>query len=86
MLLRYARELAKAGRIGRALLLAGGLVVAWPWVSAFILLIIRPWLSPDTFYAVPIFTLPMRTAASLPFAVVILLGWTWKVIPGSRAA
>lgn len=86
LLLRYSRELAKVGRIGRALLVAGALVLAWPWVSAFVLLIIRPWLSPDTFYAVPIFALPMRTAASLPFAVVVLLAWTWKVIPASRAA
>jgi len=86
LLVRFSRELARAGRIGRALLVAGGLVLAWPWVSAFVLLIIRSWLSPDAFYAVPIFALPMRTAASLPFAVVILLGWTWKVVPGSRAA
>lgn len=86
LLLRYSHELAKAGRIGRALLLAGGLVLAWPWLSAFVLLVIRPWLSPDAFYAVPIFALPIRTAASLPFAVVVLLGWTWKVIPVSRAA
>jgi hypothetical protein len=86
LLLRYSRELAKAGRIGRALLVSGSLVLAWPWVSAFVLLVIRPWLSPDTYYAVPIFALPMRTAASLPFAAVILLAWTWKVIPASRAA
>jgi hypothetical protein len=86
LLLRYARELAKAGRIGRALLLAGGLVLTWPWISAFVLLVIRPWLSSQTFYAVPVFALPMRTAASLPFAVLVLLAWTWKVIPGSRAA
>ena len=86
LLLRYSRELAKAGRIGRALLVAGGLVLAWPWVSAFVLLVIRPWLSPYTFYAVPIFALPMRTAVSLPFAVLALLLWTWKVIPASRAA
>lgn len=81
LLLRYSREIANAGRIGRALLVAGGLIFAWPWVSAFVLLVIRPWMSPDTFYAVPIFALPIRTAASLPFAVVGLLAWTWKVIP-----
>ena len=86
LLLRYSRELARAGRIGRALLVAGGLVLVWPWISAFVLLIIRRWISPETFYAVPIFALPMRTAASLPFAVLVLLGWTWKVIPASRAA
>ncbi len=86
LILRYSRELAKAGRIGRALLLAGGLVLAWPWISAFVLLVIRPWLSSQTFYAVPVFALPMRTAASLPFAVLVLLAWTWKVIPASRAA
>jgi hypothetical protein len=86
LLLRYARELARTGRIGRALLLAGGLVLAWPWISAFVLLVIRPWLSSQTFYAVPVFALPMRTAASLPFAVLVLLAWTWKVIPASRAA
>lgn len=86
LLLRDHRALASAGWIGRALLLIGGVVLAWPWLSAFVLLVIRGWMSADTFYAVPVFALPIRTAASLPFAILVLLAWTWKVIPDSHAA
>lgn len=78
LILRYRRELTHAGPIARALLLAGVLVVIWPWVSAFVLLVLRRWIMPETFYAVRIFALPMRTATSLPFAVLALIAWTWK--------
>jgi len=83
LVLRYRRELAGAGRVSRALLLAGALVVLWPWVSAFCLLIVRRWLTPETFYAIRIFALPMRTAASLPFAVLALIAWTWRSLRSS---
>jgi hypothetical protein len=85
LILRSRRELTHAGPIARALLLAGVLVVIWPWVSAFVLLVLHRWLLPETFYAVRIFALPMRTAASLPFAVLALLAWTWKIIRLSNA-
>jgi hypothetical protein len=86
LILRYRRELSKAGAVARALLIAGVLVVVWPWVSAFVLLVLRRWMLPDTFYAVRIFALPMRTAASLPFAVLALLAWTWKITRGGSNA
>jgi hypothetical protein len=77
--LRYRREFAAAGRIQRAILVAGAIVLVWPWFSAFTLLVVRGWISAEAFYAVRIFALPMRTAASLPFAVLALLAWTWKI-------
>jgi Glycosyltransferase family 87 len=79
LVLRYRREFAAAGRIQRALLLAGATVLVWPWCSAFALLVVRGWISSEAFYAVRIFALPMRTAASLPFAVLALIAWTWKI-------
>jgi hypothetical protein len=79
LVLRYRREFAAAGRIQRALLVAGAIVLVWPWLSAFTLLVVRGWISPGDFYAIRIFALPMRTAASLPFAVLALLAWTWKI-------
>jgi hypothetical protein len=85
LILRHRRELRNAGRVPRALLLAGALVLAWPWIAAFVLLFIRWWLSPDVFYAIPVFALPVRTAASLPFAVLALLAWTWKINPARQA-
>ena len=84
LIVRYRRDMQHAGRVPRALLLAGALVVIWPWVSAFVLLLLRRWMSPDASFA--ILALPIRTAASLPFAVLALLGWTWKINPARRAA
>jgi hypothetical protein len=86
LVFRNSRRLLQAGQVPRALLVAGALVLAWPWISAFVLLILRPWLSPATFYATPVFALPIRTAASLPVAVLALLGWTWRISPERPAA
>jgi glycosyl transferase family 87 len=79
LVVRYRSKLRKAGRVSRGLLLAGALVLIWPWISAFALLVLRPWLSPALFYSTTVFALPIRTAASLPFAVLALLGWTWRI-------
>ncbi len=79
LVVRYRSELLNGGRVSRALLLAGAVVLVWPWISALALLVARPWLSPALFYSTKVFALPIRTAASLPFAVLALLGWTWRL-------
>jgi hypothetical protein len=79
LLLRYWRELRDAGRVSRSLLLAGGLVLFWPWMAAFALLVVRSWIAPEVFYSPPVFSLPIRTAASLPFAVLAPLAYAMRV-------
>jgi hypothetical protein len=75
LLVRYRRVLLDAGRVPRLLLAIGGLVLFWPWIAAFILIVLRPWIAPATFDSTALFSLPIRTAASLPFAVLGLLAW-----------
>jgi hypothetical protein len=73
LLLRYRRELHNAGRVSRILLAVGAVIFFWPWVAAFGLLAVRPLLAPGLFDSSAVFSLPIRTAASLPFAVLALL-------------
>ena len=75
LLVRYRRVLLDAGRVLRLLLAIGGLVLFWPWIAAFTLIVLRPWIAPATFNSTALFSLPIRTAASLPFAVLGLLAW-----------
>jgi hypothetical protein len=59
--------------IQRFLLATAIAVVLWPWAAAFALVILRPLLSPETFYSKAVFALPLRTTAALPFVVLGLL-------------
>jgi len=79
LLARYRARLRDAGRASQILLATGALVLLWPWIAAFGLIALRPLISPATFDSTPIFSLPIRTAASLPFAVLALLVWMWRV-------
>ena len=74
LLLQGWRRLRDAGPVSRILLLAGAIVLIWPWVSAFALLVLRL-LTPALSNSDAIFVMPIRTAASLPFAVIALLGY-----------
>ncbi|PYX46877.1 MAG: hypothetical protein DMG79_15220, partial [Acidobacteria bacterium] len=65
----------------RILVPLGALVLFWPWISAFALIILRPLIAPAIFDSTPVFALPIRTAASLPFAVLALLAWLVRVNP-----
>jgi len=79
LLIRCRRQLRGAGRIPRILLSIGTLVLFWPWVAAFVLVVVRPLLPPRIFESAAIFSLPIRTAASLPFAVVALLAYAMRI-------
>ncbi len=84
LILRYHHELYDAGKVSRILLSIGGVVLFWPWVSAFALILLRPWLTPATFNSTAVFSLPIRSAASLPFAVVALLAYAKRINVGNR--
>jgi hypothetical protein len=75
LLVRYRNILLAAGPVPRLLLAIGGLILFWPWIGAFLLLALRPLIAPSTFDSTAVFSLPIRTAASLPFAVLALLAW-----------
>jgi len=79
LLARYRGELHNAGLGPRTLLAVGALVLFWPWIAAFALIVLRPFLAPAYFNSTAFFSLPIRTAASLPFAVLALLAWTFRI-------
>jgi hypothetical protein len=83
LLLRYRRVLRDAGRVPRTLLTLGAVVVFWPWVTALGVIVARRWLTPA--HLDSIFALPIRTAASLPFAVLALLACALQInLDGTR--
>jgi hypothetical protein len=85
LLARYYRELAAEGRVSQILLLIGALLVFWNWIAAFALILMRPLLSPAVFDSTPIFSLPIRSAASLPFAILALLVFTRRLNVGANS-
>jgi hypothetical protein len=74
------RDLAQSSRVFRVVLDAGAVALFWQWIFALALIAIRPLLPPPTFYSVAVFALPIRTAGSIPFAVLALLGLTMREI------
>jgi hypothetical protein len=73
LIVRKTRQFLAAGRLPRSLLAIGTVVLFWPWVAAIVVVAIHPFLNPELFYSNAVFALPIRTAASLPFAVLALL-------------
>lgn len=86
MLARYWNEIRSAGPAPRALQSAGVIVLLWPWIAAFGLIVLHPWLAPSTLNSTAILSLPLRTAASLPFVVLALLLWTQRIISAKNPA
>ncbi len=86
LLMRYRNELRGAGPVPRTLQAAGALVVLWPWIAAFALIVLHPWLAPTTFNSAAVLSLPLRTAASLPFVVLALLAWTLRINSAKHSA
>jgi hypothetical protein len=78
LLIRYRVEIRSAGPAARTLLITAAVVLFWPWVAALAVVALRP-VAPAIVDALPIFSLPIRTAASLPFAVLALLAWMWRI-------
>jgi hypothetical protein len=86
LLVRNWRLLGDAGRLSRGLLIVGAFVLFWPWLAAFGLIAVQGWISAAGFNSPAIFALPIRTAASLPFAVLALLACGWRVMAVNREA
>jgi hypothetical protein len=73
LLIQRWTNLRTLGRLPRVLQNLGAIVLSWPWVAAFALIVARPWISPERFYSTAVFALPIRTAGAFPFALLALL-------------
>ena len=62
-----------SSRLFRAVLGVTALAVFWQWMLAPLVIAMHPILSPRLFISTAL-TLPIRTAASIPFGVLALLG------------
>jgi Glycosyltransferase family 87 len=67
------RAFAASSRVFRVVLRVTALVLFWQWMLAPVVIALRPILSQQLFFSTVI-TLPIRTAASIPFGVLVLLG------------
>jgi hypothetical protein len=73
LLLRHRHQIASSGRVPRVLLVVGAIALLWPPATAIMLIALRPLIPATYFFTSYVFTLPLRTAASLPFVVLALL-------------
>lgn len=81
LLLQHRREIFCAGRIAQVLMILGAIVLLWPWAAAIALIALRPLLPAASFFSTAVLTLPIRTAASLPFVVLALLFYATRITP-----
>lgn len=82
LVLRYARALSASGKAAGVLFTIGLFTALWQWIAAFLLLLLQmlvPRSFPDS-----MLTLPLRTAAPLPFVALFLVWWTRRVITSER--
>ena len=68
--------------VTRGLALVGMLAILWPWVSASTV-VLWSWITPGLASSELISLLPIRTAASIPFVLVALLGLRLRGLVGS---
>jgi hypothetical protein len=76
------RDLMQSSRMFGVVLAVSGVALFWQWIFALALIGMKPLLSPTTFYSVAVFALPIRTAGSIPFAVLALLGLMMREVIG----
>jgi len=86
LMARNRDHLRAAGWIPRVLLGLTALVLFWPWLAACGLITARPFIATSIFDSVSILALPIRTAASFPFALLAILAWTWRLTPAQNPA
>ena len=75
-------KLRDSGRIARLLLGIGAIILLWPWAAALTLLVLQPLIGRAALDSPRMLSAPLRTAASLPFVVLVLLAWMWQVSSG----
>jgi hypothetical protein len=75
LLWKHRKTVVELSHAARTLLRVGAVVLFWPWIMAFVLIAMHPFIPPSTFDSSIIFLLPLRMAGPLPFAVLALLVW-----------
>jgi hypothetical protein len=80
------RSFAAVSHLFRVMLGVTALALFWQWILAPIVIAMRPILSAQLFVST-VLTLPIRTAASIPFGVLVLLGLMMRQVkkPGPVA-
>ena len=68
--------------VSQGLTLLGVLAILWPWVSASTI-VVWNWITPGMASSEIVSLLPIRTAASIPFVLVALLGLRLRGLVGS---
>ena len=79
LVVRNRADLGAASGPARLLLRIGAVVLFWPYFAAAVLVALHPWIAPASFQSILAISVPFRAAGSLPFAVLALLAWTWRV-------
>jgi hypothetical protein len=66
------------------LLLITAAALSWQWIAALALIAIRPLISSEQFYSVPVFSLPIRMIGIFPFVLLALLAvMTRNILQGT---
>lgn len=86
LLARQRHKFQNAGPAGQILFGIGALILFWPWCVAVALIVLRPFVSGNVFNSAGVMPLPIRTAASLPFALFALLLWNGRFAKRNSAA
>jgi len=88
VVVRYRARFAASGNVARILLAVGALVLFWPWMAALLLIVARAVGGARVFNSAIVFSLPLRMAGSLPFAILALLAWTLRInaVPKQESA
>jgi Glycosyltransferase family 87 len=70
---RFWRRFVSTPGIIRWLFCLATVALFWQWIAALTIISLRPLISSERFYSVPIFALPIRMAGAFPFALLALL-------------
>ena len=62
----------------KAMLVTAAGTLVWPWFASILLIPIHSLLARREFYSMPVFTLPLRMAAGMPFIVLALLALAYR--------
>jgi len=78
LLIRDRHRFLSSGRVSQLLFTIGAAALFWPWIAALGLTLLSCF-APKIPSSAAVLSLPLRTTASLPFAVLALLFCAWRV-------
>jgi len=78
LIIRHRDLLGLSRAAPRMVISVATLVLFWPWIAALAVIVVRQ-LAPALCDSSLVLSLPLRAAGSLPFALLALLGWLWRI-------